>query len=209
MSYDINTKRLLDRVMGTASASAKRAALTIETRAVTAKDAIRDRADSFRGSASKVYAGAIGTIDLITTLGFTFSAIAAPVPTAIGIALIYLFESQYKLRLEETEIAVASRQRQRKQARVVALLKKHGAIPESAILETAWVRVSINSRTGEIRGAILQGQSKGTPLEQISMQELEDLIEHAPDADTRSLLEAYLSFRIAQTSANQESQHVD
>jgi len=75
----------------------------------------------------------------------------------IGIGLIYLFESQYKLRSEETEIAVASRQRQRKQARVVALLKKHGAIPESAILETAWVRVSINSRTGEIRGAILQG----------------------------------------------------
>ena len=78
----------------------------------------------------------------------------------IGIGLIYLFESQYKLRSEETEIAVASRQRQRKQARVVALLKKHGAIPESAILETAWVRVSINSRTGEIRGAILQGISK-------------------------------------------------
>lgn len=135
MSYDINMKRWLDQVMDTASASAKRAALTIETRAVTARDAILDRADSFKGSASKVYAGAIGTIDLITTLGLTFSAIAAPVPTIIGIGLIYLFESQYKLRLEETEIAVAIRQRQRKQARVIALLKKHGAIPESAALE--------------------------------------------------------------------------
>ncbi|MBA1250386.1 MULTISPECIES: hypothetical protein [Pseudomonas] len=127
----------------------------------------------------------------------------------IGIGLIYLFESQYKLRSEETEIAVASRQRQRKQARVVALLKKHGAIPESAILETAWVRVSINSRTGEIRGAILQGHFKDRNIEQLSLQEIEVLTEHAPDADTRSLLEAYLSFRIAQTSANEESQHVD
>ncbi len=195
--------------MGTASASTVRVALTIETHAVTARDAIRDRADSFEGSASKVYAGAIGAIDLITTLGLTLSAIAAPVPTVIGIGLIFLFESQYKLRSEEIDTAIALRQRQRQQARVVALLKKHGAIPESAILETAWVRVSINSRNGEIRGTILQGQSKGTPLEQLSMQEIEVLTEHAPDVDTKGLLEAYLSFRIAQTSANQESQHVD
>jgi len=207
MSYDINTKRLLDRVMGTASASAKRAALTIETRAVTARDAIRDRADSFKGSASKVYAGAIGTIDLSTTLGLTLSAIAAPVPTVIGIGLIFLFESQYKLRSEEIDTAIALRQRQ--QARVVALLKKHGGIPESALLETELVTVSVNSRTGEIKGTILQGQFKDRNIEQLSLQEIEVLTEHAPDADTRSLLEAYLSFRIAQTSANEESQHVD
>jgi len=195
--------------MVTANASAKRAALTIETRAVTARDAIFDKADSFKGSASKVYAGAIGTLSLVTTLGFTLSAIAAPVPTAIGIALIYLFESQYKLRLEETDFAVASRQRQRKQARVVALLKKHAVIPESALLKTELVTVSVNSRTGEIKGTILQGQFKDRNIEHLSLQEIEVLTEHAPDADTRSLLEAYLSFRIAQTSANQESQHVD
>ncbi|WP_434136937.1 hypothetical protein JQR88_24360 (plasmid) [Pseudomonas luteola] len=207
MSYDINTKRLLDRVMGTASASAKRVALTIETHAGTARDAIRDRADSFKGSASKVYAGAIGTIDLSTTLGLTLSAIAAPVPTVIGIGPIFLFESQYKLRSEEIDTAIALRQRQ--QARVVALLKKHGAIPESALLETELVTVSVNSRTGEIKGTILQGQFKDRNIEQLSLQEIEVLTEHAPDVDTRSLLEAYLSFRDAHSSTSQESQHVD
>lgn len=195
-------KRLLDQAMVTANANAKRAALTIETHAVTARDAILDRADSFKGSASKVYAGAIGTIDLITTLGLTFSAIAAPVPTVIGIGLIYLFELQYKQQSRDINNTVVTKWRKREQKRILALLKKHGAIPESALLETEWVRVSINSRTGEIRGTILQGQSKGTPLEQLSMQEIEVLTEHAPDVDTKGLLEAYLSFRIAQTSAN-------
>ncbi|RRW40506.1 hypothetical protein EGJ52_21285 [Pseudomonas luteola] len=202
-------KRLLDQAMVTANANAKRAALTIETHAVTARDAILDRADSFKGSASKVYAGAIGTIDLITTLGLTFSVIAAPVPTAIGLGLLYLFELQYKQQCRDINNTVVAKWRKREQKRILALLKKHGAIPESALLETEWVRVSINSRTGEIRGTILQGQSKGTPLEQLSLQEIEVLTEHAPDADTKSLLEAYLSFRIAQTSANEESQHVD
>ena len=91
----------------------------------------------------------------------------------------------------------------------MVLLKKHGATPESALLETEWVCVSINSRTGEIRGKILQGQFKGAPLEQLSIQQLQNLIDHAPGEETQSLLEAYLSFRDAHSSANQESQHVD
>lgn len=156
-----------------------------------------------------MYAGAIGTIDLSTTLGLTLSAIAAPVPTVIGIGLIFLFESQYKLRSEEIDTAIALRQRQRQQARVVALLKKHGGIPESALLETELVTVSVNSRTGEIKGTILQGQFKDRNIEQLSLQEIEVLTEHAPDVDTRSLLDAYLSFRDAHSSTSQESQHVD
>lgn len=202
-------KRLLDRAMGTDTNAAKHATHKVEVSAVTMRDAILDKADSFKGSASKVYAGAIGTLSLVSTLGLTVSAIAAPVPTAIGLGLLYLFELQYKQQCRDINNTVVAKWRKREQKRILALLKKHGAIPESALLETEWVRVSINSRTGEIRGTILQGQSKGTPLEQLSLQEIEVLTEHAPDADTRSLLEAYLSFRIAQTSANEESQHVD
>ena len=202
-------KRLLDQAMVTANASAKRAALTIETRAVTAKDAIRDRANSFKGSASKVYAGAIGTLSLVSTLGLIVSAIAAPVPTAIGLGLLYLFELQYKQQCRDINNTVVAKWRKREQKRILALLKKHGAIPASAILETQWIRVCINSSTGEINGVVSQGPFKDRHLQQLSVEDIQDCIDCAPDNETLEILQAYLSFRDAHSSANQESQHVD
>jgi hypothetical protein len=196
-------KKLFDQAMGTVSTSAMRVAFSLESRAFIARDAILDKADSFKGSASKVYASAVGTISLASTLGLTVSAIAAPVPTAIGIRLLYLFELQYKQQCRDIDNTVVARWRKREQKRILALLKKHGAIPASALLETEWIKVCINS-TGEINGVVIQGPLKDRHLQQLSVEDIQDCIDCAPDDETLEILQAYLAFRDAHTSATQE-----
>jgi hypothetical protein len=190
--------------MGTATNAAKRATHSVEVSAVTMRDAILDKADSFKGSPNKVYAGAIGTLSLVSTLGLTVSAIAAPVPTVIGIGLLYLFELQYKQQCRDIDNTVVARWRMREQKRLLALLKKHGAIPASALLETEWIKVCINSSSGEINGVVIKGPFKDRHLQQLSVEDIQDCIDCAPDDETVEILQAYLSFRDAHTSATQE-----
>jgi len=82
--------------------------------------------------------------------------------------------------------------------RVTGLLKKYGQIPESATLETKLVKMVINSRTGLVSGTVLAGNLRGMELGDLSMEQIESLLAYAPDKDTKSILEAYKSFRAAQ-----------
>ena len=60
-------------------------------------------------------------------------------------------------------------------------------------LQTAWLKVAVNRSTGTLDGEVLQGEFKGRNLAQLSIQELQRLLQEcSSDPQSASLLRAYL-----------------
>lgn len=173
------------------------AAFNVERTAITMRDNAVNSANGVAGATAKLYHSVTGTISTMIDVGIVVAAIAAPVPVAIGVCLLWLLEAQLKNESRRIDSAVAAERGRRKFERVTGLLKKHGQIPESAALRTDLITMTINSRTGEVTGKVLKGEFKGWDLSALSMEQIARMLEFAPDNDTRSILEAYQTLRVA------------
>lgn len=161
----------------------------------SACDAAEDVRAAAIGTVAKTYAGAVLIFDAIKVAGVTVAFITAPVPTMVGLAVLWLLELGLESIKGDIDSILADSKKQRKFTRVVGLLKKYGKIPETAVVETRLVEMSINSTTGTVRGTILRGEFKGIALDTIGEDDLVELASTAPDSDTRSVIEAYISYR--------------
>lgn len=130
-------------------------------------------------------------------VGVTIGLIAAPVPVGVGLGILWFMDSQIKDRQAQIETHVEDSKKRRKRERVVSLLKKYGEIPETAIIETALLKMSLNSKTGEITGVVLAGDFQGSRIESLEYQNLYKLIESCgEDVESRQILEVIENMRI-------------
>lgn len=179
----------------------KEASFTVEATVLGARDAALDKVAGATGAAIKVYSSVAGTVRLMAEVGVVVAAIVAPVPTAIGAALLWLLQWQLQQQCEQVDKVVADDRSSRKLERITGLLKKYGQIPETANLETDWVTMAINSRTGEVCGKVLAGEFRGRDLNELSSEDIARLVDSVGDDDTRSILDSYLSLRKARAAA--------
>ncbi|HDU2625763.1 TPA: hypothetical protein ACP3ZG_000610 [Pseudomonas aeruginosa] len=196
-------KETFSRALGALDRARNEVSCRVEATAVGAKDAVLNRTNQITGTVAKTYYGVKGTVSWMVDVGIVVAAIAAPVPTAIGIGLLWVLENQIKAVAADIDESNRDREQKRKLQRVTSLLKKYGQIPESASLKTEYVSMWINSRTGTVDGEILSGEFKGRFLCALTESNLERLIEHSKDPDTKQILEGYLSLRRA-NAANLE-----
>jgi hypothetical protein len=166
-----------------------------------ARDWASDIVDASVASLAKTYVGVTATIETIKTIGVTVALLAAPVPTLVGLAIMWLIEEQVRTVKEQIDDAAELRKRRRAFERAATLLKKYGTIPETAILETEWVRLDLNSASGAASGVVIKGPYRGRSLESIGASELAELTAAAPDGDTRLILEGWNSLQSAKTSS--------
>lgn len=192
-------KKLFDQVVGSVTKAGRDTAFTVESSALEARDAVRNKATAIAGSVEKTYRGAVMAVGAVSSFGIIMAGIFAPVPTFIGITILWILEQHIKTNAGLVDKAVETEQAQRKLDRVTAMLKKYGKIPEVALLESEGVSMSINNVTGEVTGKILKGEFEGLQLEDLSEDDLTRLIEFCSDQDTKNILEGYASLRKTRT----------
>jgi len=177
--------------------AAKTAQCRAETIYKTAKDDIADCIDDGVSAARKVYVGAKGVVDAWVTAGVTISLVVAPVPTVIGLAMMWLINLSVEAAKNEIDNQVNMKKRQREIRRLTAILKKFGSIPQTAYIETQYVKITLDATTNNIEGKILAGDFKGVSLIDIDIDELQRLIQSCPCSETKDLLLGYKKYRSA------------
>lgn len=175
--------------------AAKTAQCHAETIYKTAKDDIADCIDDGVSAARKVYVGAKGVVDAWVTAGVTISLVVAPVPTVIGLAMMWLINLSVEAAKNEIDNQVNLKKRQREIRRLTAILKKFGSIPQTAYIETQYVKITLDATTNNIEGTILAGEFKGVGLNNIDCDQLEQLIQTCPCADTIDVLLGFKKFQ--------------
>ncbi|MEE5177164.1 hypothetical protein V2K54_25975 [Pseudomonas alliivorans] len=178
----------------------RKAAISVESKALGVRDSAIDLATAISGSSVKIISGVTGTVTLLVDIGITVVAIVAPVPTVIGLALLWVMKAQLTHSDALIDKSVSDNRERKKLERVTGLLKKYGKIPETATLETELIRMVIDSKKGEVTGCVLAGEFHDRELSSMSDTDIERLMSFAPDADTKGIVEAYQSFRQAQAS---------
>lgn len=155
-----------------------------------------DTAIDFTSSAFlKAYAGLVGTFEAIKYAGLSVALVTAPVPTIVALAVLWLMELSIDSVKSDIDKELENKKKKREFEKVVTLLKKYGKIPSTAVVETEFVKLEIDSITGSVKGEVLKGKFKGGFFENIQPKELENLISTSPDKETASLIEAYLSYK--------------
>lgn len=189
----------------------RNAIFAVENKVLSVRDSALDTATGFAGATIKLYRGVAGTVKTMIELGVVVVTVVAPVPTFIGVALLWLLEQQLKKSNAATDKAIDGARDQRKFERVTGLLKKYGQIPETATLQTELIHMTIDSKTGDVKGSVLSGEFCGRELSSLSSEDIARMLDFAPDKDTKSILEAYSSLRNAKTivgSDDESSQNV-
>lgn len=181
----------------------KDAALAAESSVLGARDAVLDKVAGATGAAMKVYYGIASTVHILASAGIVVVAVVAPVPFVVGVGLLWLIEMQIKMMSSDVDSAVKDEQSSRKMERVTGLLKKYGKIPESATMQTKFITMSVNSRSGEVTGKVLAGEFEGVNLDDLSNEDLDRLTDFVRDDETKSILEAYRSLRNTRVTAEQ------
>lgn len=211
------TGRLIDGVMDATdsaskglSSAANRAqlavALTVESGARRVIDGALDVKDVALGGVAKTVGGtwdaAAGVLKYpllgeLIGLGVGIGLIAAPVPVAIGIGILMLVDTHVKDQQEKIQGRVDEAIQRRTKDRVAAMLKKYGEIPETAIIETAMVKVHLNSRKGTITGVVKTGNYQGIQIEDLDHYGFFRLIESCgADHESRQILESLERIRL-------------
>ncbi len=188
-----STKKTVTDTLTDATQLGRKAAFIAESKAISARDSVLDGASEISGAAAKFGGSIVSTVVIMTEVGVVVSAVVAPVPTFIGVALLWLLTDQIHAGSKAVDKAVQQGQDKRKFERLTGLLKKYGQIPETATLETEMIQMKIDSVTGEVTGSVLVGEFKGRDFASLSSEDVNRLRDHAPDADTKSILESYRS----------------
>lgn len=161
----------------------------------SASDSVEDAVDFTSAMFLKAYAGMIGTYYALKYAGIAVALVTAPVPTLVAIAVLWMMELSIDSIRSDIDSELKEGRKKRDFDRVVNTLKKYGKIPQKALVETAFVKMEIDSVSGSVNGVVLVGKFKGVSLNEISDDDLLELAAKSPDADTKSLLESYRSYR--------------
>lgn len=175
--------------------AAKTAQCRVETIYQTSKDEISNHIDDGVSAAQKVYIGAKGVVDTWVTAGVTISLVVAPVPTVIGLAMMWLINLSVEAAKSEIDNKSNIKKRQREIKRLTGILKKFGSIPQTAYIETRYVKIKLDATTNNIEGTILAGEFKGVGLNNIDCDQLQQLIQSCPCADTIDVLLGFKKFQ--------------
>lgn len=175
--------------------AAKTAQCRVETIYQTSKDEISNHIDDGVSAAQKVYIGAKGVVDTWVTAGVTISLVVAPVPTVIGLAMMWLINLSVEAAKSEIDNKSNIKKRQREIKRLTGILKKFGSIPQTAYIETRYVKIKLDATTNNIEGTILAGEFTGVGLNNIDCDQLDQLIQSCPCADTRDVLLGFKKFQ--------------
>lgn len=146
-------------------------------------------------TAMKAYTGVVGTIQAFTYAGIAVAVIVAPVPTAVGMAMLWLMGLSIDAAKNDIDTQLKESKKKREFDRAVSLLKKYGRIPSTAIVDTEYLRLEIDSESGTVDGLIKKGEFEKQNLSNLNSSTIESLIDSCPDNDTRDLLEAFKSFK--------------
>lgn len=175
-----------------------------------------DAAESIEGRARDIGDSALGAVDavkaatakalnitlILAEVGVAVAAVVAPVPVLVGLALLWLYEDEIAQTNKSIDNALSMRGAVRNRERAIAMLKKYGQIPETAVLATPFVEMKITNSTQQVEGSIKRGEFEGAQLHSLSDTDLVRLIASCPDEQSRDILEGYQSLRQAQSSAS-------
>lgn len=184
-------KRLIDR----ASDTVDNVKFKTESMYRSTVDSVEDVVDYTSAAFLKAYAGVVGTYHALKYAGLTIALITAPVPTLVAMAILWLMELSIDSVKSNIEHELDDNKKKREFDRVVGILKKYGKIPQTAVVNTEFVEMEIDSVSGSVSGVILQGEYQGISLNEVDDEVLAKLTETSPNKETKSLLEAYSSYR--------------
>ncbi len=197
-------KNILKEACEKVSSSAEELSNTVKSKTshyvTTARDGIADTADEIIDAAFKMYAGILSAWETMKAVGITVSFIAAPVPTAIGLIVLWIMEESLKAQKTAIDEAVVDSKKKRKFDRAIKQLKDYGAIPQTSILETAYVKLEVDSLSQTADGYIKQGEYKNKALSDLTEADINKLIENTPEKETGEILSGFKAFSNAQNN---------
>ncbi|MGF6282170.1 hypothetical protein ABH908_000345 [Pseudomonas frederiksbergensis] len=191
------------RISETVAGATRSITSSVDATYTGARDSVLDARDKVVGTVTGVVDGVANVTGAALMIGIVVAPIIAPVPTLIGAVILLIIGHEFESAGERaSEVTIAKRER-RKFERAVTLLQRYGEIPETALLESDFVRLQINTRSCAVEGTILAGEYEGQSITALSREELDTLEAHAPDRDTKKILTAYRGFLDAHTRRNQ------
>jgi hypothetical protein len=128
-------------------------------------------------------------------IGLVVASITAPVPMMIGLGVIEIMTIIYAAKgnpLDEVEMRAIKR----KNGRLIEKLSRYGVIPETSLIETKNATFQLNMKSGTIK----TGYFSSTDIKTLTNDQL-IAFSNETDAETKSLITAYLKFRDAQATA--------
>ncbi|QOD01712.1 hypothetical protein IYR97_24680 (plasmid) [Pseudomonas fulva] len=131
----------------------------------------------------------------IAGLGSVIGFFVAPVPTVIGLILLEVVSGAISESSEGKGARALDRIERRRFDRDVALLRKHGTIPQTSVLSTDLVELHISLDQGTITGTILKGEHAGRPAQDLTAEELQAIAESAANQDTADIVKGYMRYR--------------
>lgn len=206
-----STQGLLDSVTGAASSAAdgitdagNAVALTVESGARRVVDSAMDAKDlTIIGAAGLVgdtWSKAAGVLKfpfLGEIVGIAVGVGLMPIPVGIGLGLLMLIDSQIEGKQAQIQAHADQSIKRRNKERVLEMMNKYGEIPETAIIETKMLKVSINSSKGTISGVVKSGDFKGKKLEELDHHGFFMLIQSCgDDEESRQVLESLERIRL-------------
>ncbi|MDF9778761.1 hypothetical protein [Pseudomonas baetica] len=190
------------RISETVAGAARSITSSVDSTYTGARDSVLDARDKVVGTVTGVVDGVANATGAALMVGIVVAPIVAPVPTLIGAVILLIIGHEFESAVERASDATTSKRERRKFERAVTLLQKHGEIPETALLESEFVRLQINTQSGVVDGTILAGQHEGQSIAELSRDEIDALEAHSPDSDTKKILTAYRGFLDARARSN-------
>ncbi len=192
---------VLNRILAQAESIFDGARFKFENIYVSTVSTVEDVVDFTSATFFKACGSVIGTYYALKYAGLTIALVTAPVPTLIAMAVLWMMELSVDSLKTDIDSELKDRAKKRDFDRVVKILKKYGKIPKTAVVETEHMRMEIDSITGSVTGEIRTGFFNTAT--QLSDVDDENLIAFAAtrDEETKSLVEAYLSYKTKLASA--------
>jgi hypothetical protein len=177
-----------------ALSAVKQTAAAAHGLAATARDTVLDTKDTVVGYAETTMKAAASAIVAVKVAGIVVAAITAPVPTLVGLAVLALFAEHAHEVKQGIEDDVARRKTARATDRALTLLKSYGTIPKTAVIETAGLKLVLDSETGSVTGTVRTGMFTSRDLQALSIEEVDRVADNT-NGDTAEVLRSYLSYR--------------
>lgn len=187
-------KEKVSSLLNSVHSEGKVALAKVDSALQSTKDSILDSIDDGVSSVKKTYGRVTETLETFVAVGATVALIVAPVPTAVALAMMWFMEKSIIAQNSKIDSVTAMKKNDREFKRVSGLLKKHGIIPQTAIVETEHLRLEIDAERNTISGVVLKGPNTGLYLNDMDDQTLDVFRNSSPDEDTRQLMEGYMSF---------------
>lgn len=191
------------RISETVAGATRSITSSVDSTYTGARDSVLDARDKVVGTVTGVVDGVANATGAALMIGIVVAPIIAPVPTLIGSVILLFIGQAFESAGERASDATTAKRDRRKFERAVTLLQRYGEIPETALLESGFVRLQINTQSGAVEGTILAGQHEGQSITALSREELDTLEARAPDRDTKKILSAYRGFLDSRTRRNQ------